>query len=400
MDETKIDARISKRVVLHFPGFEPLDASEHRERYSRTLAATAGLWDFSATAGELSMTNGVGRFDVVGEGRGWRTETRVHVFDHDWLVERLAERPLPVRIVRGFLSAARVVAEGGMTGYFRHAWRFGLFFVFPFLMVALALAASLAIASYPRWLDLPAWHYLPGVALAFLFFRYLFLPFSARFHVMHLFSDWEMAVAVAALDRADLRDWLEVCAAQARAAFEEDAEEYLVTSHSMGSNVAVHVIGMLLEREPGLLEGKRIVFATLGGAVLQCALMRCADRLRARVGLIARAPQITWFEVQCLTDAVNFYRSRVAALTGHPDAPQPKILLIRIRNALLPERYRRIKWNLLRVHRQYVLASDRRTDFDFTLMTAGPLPAAIFADGLRDLPSVTDFTAAAGDARP
>lgn len=391
LDETNSHPRVSRRVVLHFPGFEPLDAAEHRERYSRTLAATAKLWDFSATAGEISVTNGVGRFDVVSDGHEWRTETRVHVFDHDWLVERLANRPLAIRIACGFLSAARVVAQGGMTGYFRHAWRFGLFFVFPFLMVALALAASLAIAGYPRWLDLPAWHYLPGIVLAVLFFRYLFLPFSARFHVMHLFSDWEMAVAVAALDRPDVQTWLDVCAAEARAALEQDADEYLVTSHSMGSNIAVHVIGMLIERDPALLKGKRVVFATLGGAVLQCALMRSADRLRSRVGLIARAPQITWFEVQCLTDAVNFYRTRVAALTGHPDAPQPKILRIRIRKMLLPARYRRIKWNMLRVHRQYVLASDRRSSFDFTLMTAGPLPAAVFADDDHDIPSLADF---------
>lgn len=397
LDETNIHARVSKRVVLHFPGFEPLDASEHRERYNRTLAATAKLWNFSATAGDISETNRIGRFDVVGEGDGWRTETRIHVFDHDWLVERLADRPLPVRIASGFLAAARVIAQGGMAGYFRHAWRFGLFFVFPFLLVALGLITSLAIACYPRWLDLPAWHYLPGITLAGLFFRYLFLPFLARFHTMHLFSDWEMAVAVAALDRADIRDWLEVCAAEARAAFEGDADEYLVTSHSMGSNIAVHVIGMLLEREPELFEGKRIVFATLGGAVLQCALMRSAETLRARVGLVARAPQITWFEVQCLTDAVNFYRTRVAALTGHPDAPQPEILYIRIRNMLLPERYRRIKWDMLRVHRQYVLASDRRSNFDFTLMTAGPLPAAVFAGGIRDLASLEEVTAPASD---
>lgn len=397
MNETNTQPHVSRRVVLHFPGFEPLDAAKHRMRYTRTLDATAKLWDFSAAAGDLHVTNGVGRFDVVGDGHGWRTETRMHVFDHDWLVERLAARPLPLRISSGFLAAARVVAQGGMVGYLRHAWRFGLFFIFPFLMVALALAASLAIASYPLWLDLPAWYYLPGIALAFLFFRYLFLPFSARFHVMHLFSDWEMAVAVAALDRPDVQDWLETCAAAARAAFEEDADEYLVTSHSMGSNIAVHVIGMLLEREPTLFEGKRVVFATLGGAILQCALMRSARTLRSRVGLVVRAPQITWFEVQCLTDAVNFYRTRVATLTGHPDARQPKILCIRLRNMLNAQRYRRIKWDMLRVHRQYVLASDRRSNFDFTLMTAGPLPAAVFAEGIRDLASLEGFTAPASD---
>lgn len=376
--------RIARRVVLHFPGFEPLDAKLHRERYAHTLEKAAGLWNFSADPGPLVSARDASHFDIVSQAEDWRTETRLHVFDHDWLIARLAARPLPVRLWQGFRSAGRVIVQGGALGYMKHAWRFGLFFLFPFLMVALALLASLGIALYPHWFDLPAWHYPFGILLGFAFFRFLFLPWSARYHIMHLFSDWDMAVAVAALDRADVNDWLETCARHARAALVEDADEVLVTSHSMGSNIAVHVIGMLLEREPHLLDGKRVVFATLGGAVLQCALLRSAAALRARVGLIARNPNVSWVEVQCLTDAVNFYKTRVAALTGHADAPQPVIVRVRIKNMLTPDRYRRIKWDMMRIHRQYVLASDKRTNFDFSLMTAGPLPASVFASGSRD----------------
>jgi hypothetical protein len=83
-------------------------------------------------------------------------------------------------------------------------------------------------------------------------------------------------------------------------------------------------------------------------------------------------------EVQCLTDVISFYKSSVTALTGHPDLPSPRLIFLRIRNMLSPERYRRIKRDFLRVHRQYVLGSDRRTNFDFGLMTAGPLPAQSF----------------------
>ncbi|MDI6835252.1 MAG: hypothetical protein QMD99_06010, partial [Rhizobiaceae bacterium] len=71
------------------------------------------------------------------------------------------------------------------------------------------------------------------------------------------------------------------------------------------------------------------------------------------------------------------------ALAGHPDAPQAKIAFVRIKHMLSAERYRRIKRDLLRVHRQYVLDSDRRASFDFSLMTAGPLPAVSFANDIR-----------------
>ena len=188
-----------------------------------------------------------------------------------------------------------------------------------------------------------------------------------------------MAVAMARLDRPDFNRWLESCVDAACEAFSEDADEYLISSHSMGSSVAAHVIGMLIERRPDVIEGKRVVFATLGGAILQCALMAPAHALRARVGAIARAKEIFWFEVHCLTDAIHFYKTRVVALSGHPEARQPSIAYIKVKHMLSPDRYRRIRRNFLRVHRQYVLGPDVRAPFDFTLMTAGPLPAAAFA---------------------
>ncbi|MBP1849518.1 hypothetical protein J2Z17_000939 [Rhizobium halophytocola] len=364
--------------MLHFPGFEPLDAARHRERYRRSVEKTATLWGFRAEVAGLESEGGGSRFAVRTSGEGWQTVTRLHVFDHDDIVARLNGRPLVKRLACGFLAAFRVVVEGAGFGYFRHAWRFGLFFAVPFVVVLLALVASLALSSYPLWLGLALWQIPLAVIAAYLLFCRVFIRWSDTYHVLHLFSDWEMAVAVARGDDASVNAWLDACAVAARNALEEEADEYLITSHSMGSSAAVHVIGMLLEREPELFAGKRVVFATLGGAVLQCALLRSARCLRARVGTIARARDIAWLDVQCLTDAVNFYRARVVALCGHEDAPQARIVFIRLKAMLTSERYRKVKRDLLRVHRQYVLDADRKTNFDFSLMTAGPLPASSF----------------------
>jgi len=371
---------VKTRVVLHFPGFEPLDAEKHQVRYERVMQKTAELWRLNAEISVLRREGGQPHFDIGTSrpGETWQTATRFFVFDHGAIVDHLAARPLFTRLVEGFRSAAAVLLEGGAFGYFRHAWRFGLFFIFPFLLVIFGMAISLTIATYPLWLGFGLWQLPVGIALGYLFFVKLFIPWSDRFHTLHLFSDWEMAVAVARLDNAAINDWIEASARSARQAFAQEADEYVVSSHSMGSSMAAHTIGLLLEREPHLLDGKRVVFVTLGGATLQCALLRSASVLRDRVGAIARAKTILWLEIQCLTDIISFYKSSVTALTGHPDAPQPKLVFLRIRKMLSAERYRKIKLDFLRVHRQYVLASDQRSNFDFGLMTAGPFPAASF----------------------
>jgi len=372
---------IKKRVVLHFPGFEPLDAAAHRARYERSARQSAAAWGFSASLDELKNFGRAPYFDVTATAADWHAQSRIHIVDHNDLVAALNGRPFFVRLMQGYLAAAKVAVSGGMVGYFRHAWRFGLFFIFPFLLMLFGLALSLSIAFTPFLLGLPAWSHIGSIALAVAFFVYVFLPQAEKLHTLHLFSDWEMAVAMAGLNGMGVEQWLEASAISVRQALDEpDVDEFVISSHSMGSSVAAHVIGLLLEREPELLQGKRVVFTTLGSAILQCALMRPATVLRSRVGLIARCKDIFWLDVHCLTDAIHFYKAKVADICGHADAEQASILFVRFKQMLSEKHYKKIKRDFLRVHRQYVLGPDVKAFFDFTLMTAGPLPASDFAE--------------------
>jgi len=377
---------IRKRVVLHFPGFEPLDGRVQRARYERSARQSAKVWGFEADVGETENAGYPVSFTIDARSAAWQTQSRIHIFDHDELVQSLRNKPLARRMADGFIAASRIVTDGAMTAYFRHAWRFGLFFIFPFLLMTLGILLATTIGLAPLIVGIPAWHLIWSLSLAAAFFAFIFLPFTERFHTLHLFADWEMAVALGRMNRPEFNGFIERCAVAARAALAEEADEYVISSHSMGSSVATHVLGTLLEREPALLDGKRVVFASLGSAVLQCALLKPADLLRSRVGAIARNPAIFWLDVQCLTDAIHFYKVPVAAVAGHPDAPPAKMLFIRVKQMLTPEHYKKIKLDFLRVHRQYVLGPDLQAPFDFTLLTAGPLAGATAATGkLKEL---------------
>ncbi|APO74972.1 hypothetical protein AM571_CH02163 [Rhizobium etli 8C-3] len=379
---------IKKRVVLHFPGFEPLDGKAHRARYERTARQSGKAWGFQAQLGEIDNRHGFAKFDVLAASDFWQTESRIHVFDHDVLVEQLSAKPAAKRIVDGFAACGSIIMDGGLVGYFRHAWRFGLFFTFPFVLMLLGLMLMAVIALAPMGFGLNVRHMIWSLPAAAAFF-YLFLSFAERFYTLHLFADWEMAVALGRMDRPEFDAWLERCATTAREALLEDADEYVISSHSMGSSVAAHVVGLLLEKEPALFDGKQVVFASLGSAVLQCALLSSAKALRARVGLIARCRSVFWLDVHCLTGAIHFYKVPVVAAAGHPDAPQARMQFIRVKQMLTPEHYKKIKLDFLRVHRQYVLGPDLRATFDFTLLTAGPVPAALVADGgLQKMPGL------------
>lgn len=366
---------VTRRVVVHFPGFERVDTKGHHSRFKRTVSQSARLWGFSAQIGKLEKVGSARRFSAVAKGADWETSSTVFICDHNQLVESLTAKPVLQRIATGYANAARVVLQGGLFGYFRHAWRFGLFFLFPFLLMGFGLGLSLAAALIPWWFGLGPLHFIWSVPVAAAFFWLLFIPFAERFYTMHLFADWGLAVEVASLRNPALVRWLEDCADTMIEALEIEADEHLISSHSMGSSLATQVLGMVLERKPDALAGRRVVFATLGGAILQCALLRPATALRRRVGAIARAPEVSWLDVQCLTDVVNFYGTQVVAASGHADAPQAAKSFIRISRLLSPTQYRKIRHDFLRVHRQYVLHAELRGSFDFAVLTTGPFPA-------------------------
>lgn len=370
---------VKSRLVLYFPGFDPLDAAAHHLRYQRAATLAGKTWDVGYAVGALETTSAGEAFTVEASAGDWRTRSTIFVYDHNAVISRLRHAPVWRQIGLGFAAAAGIVAEGGAGRYLRHAWRFGLFFIFPFLLMLVGGALAAGIALSPWLFSLPLWLLAISLPAATLFFVKAFLPFAERFHTLHLYADWRFALAVGR-DEPIARDWIEEKAALVLKALEQPSEEVLVVSHSMGASLALAVIGRVLELKPEALNGRNLSFATLGGAALQCALLSSADRLRESVGKIARHPEVTWFDIQCLTDPIHLYRCNTVALTGHKDAPQPKIVPIRFKHSLSPERYKKNKRNFLRMHRQYVLGPDRKSGYDFTLLTAGPLPAATFAD--------------------
>lgn len=369
---------VSRRVTVLFTGFEPLDAAAHQARFARTVAQSGKLWGFEARTGALAGPAEHPHFDVEASGPGWHTDSRIFILDHNQLAARMRKEPLWSQILRGYRAFFATIAAGGLTGYFRWAWRFGIFFVFPFVLMALGFLLAGAVALMPWLAGLSSLHLLWSVPVGALVFLKGFLPWSRRFHTLHLFANWRLANNLARLDDDVVNARLAACEDGLRAALAEPADEYLIASHSMGSNLAAHALGALLSRDPNLLDGKRVVFATFGGAVLQCGLLRPATTLREHAGRILHAPQITWFEVQSLTDPVHFYKVPVARALGHPDAPAPTLLFFRVKRVLNREHYRRVRKDSLRVHRQYVLGADMRGPYDFGLLVAGPLPAASF----------------------
>ena len=368
--------RIETRTVIHFPGFEPVSAESHLKRFVRTAQASATIWGYGVSQAERTADAPL----FVATGKNWSTQTRFHVLDHADDILALLSRPLWRQILSGYCAGFKVALSGGLVGYFRTAWRFGLFFLFPFMLMTVLLIACAGIGLAPVLAGLPVWHLAWSLPLGLFAFRHAGLPFAAGFHTLLLFADWQFAWAMATLSDGPANARLADLGARLEAALAEPADEIVISSHSMGAIVATHVLGALLERNPEALAGKKVVFLTLGGAVLQSALLSPARKLRERVAVLCSNASIFWIDVQSLTDVAHFYKAHVTHAIGRGDLRGPVPLRIRMKTMLSAETYRRIKRDLLRVHRQYVFAPEQRARFDFGLLALGPIPAQYWLD--------------------
>ena len=371
---------IRVRRVVHFSGFEPLDLEAHRIRYERAFAKSARTYGFEGIVRPTRVENGAPVFEVEAKGPNWATHTKVTMLEHNAIIQRKLARPFWQAIAGGYWAAFLVIFYGGLFQYFKLAWRFALFFLFPFVLMALGIWGAYVFATLPFKSGLGLYYFAWSVPLAAGLFAFVFLPFANRLQTLLLFSNWCVAVEMANRRNPHLNAVFDAFAVSMTAIIDEPADEYVISAHSMGGAVLINVLGAVLTRNPAAFDGKRIVICTMGGAGFQCTLLRPAIGLRASAAIILANPNVFWMDVQCRTDVVNFYTRKGGQLYAFNGSGEPQLIHIRLKHMLSAETYRRIKRDLLRVHRQFVMGSEKRSGFDFSLLTAGPFRAARFAE--------------------
>lgn len=358
-----------KRQHIHFPGFEPLSSAQHYRRFAKGADKASNLWGSEFRVSEFEETTN--RFAVTGHGKDWDATTNVLIVDMAERIGAYAENPLIVRLFNGYRAFFDILFNGGLFGYFKHAWRFGIFAILPFLLIGIGLVGvyySTQLLSFGEPFNI-----LWSLPLSLAGFVYLYLPMCNRLHTILLFADWEFTMAMVKLNDSQTNAWLEEMQCAVQQHIDQECDEILITTHSMGGSTGVHIIGALLEKNPELFDGKTVIFAQLGGCVLQCALPRPAHKLRSRLRLIAQNKSVKWLEVQCLTDAVSFYKTNPVAIFNYDTLERPiHTSFVRFKQQLKKSNYKRIKRDLLRVHRQYVLSSEKIYKFDFIPFLAGP----------------------------
>ncbi|MEJ8571653.1 hypothetical protein [Microbaculum marinum] len=372
---------IGRRAVLYFGGYEKADAERQYMRLVRELKRFEGTWNVRSTAGapQEDIAHGALTWDIDTEASNWRVRTRFHYCAWNDLIAEDFARPDWKAIPAGIAALFDFVLTGTAFRYFAVAWRYGLFFSYAIVLVAaVALAAMLAVAladgalsalgaAMPWYAELPL-----GVAAFWALLRW---P-GDLFHARYMLNDWNFASAIAWGRRTDYRRRLDMFSRLiGEVARRGDADEVLIVGHSLGAVLAAESLAGAIRDDPGLAAASPpVTVMTVGSSLLKVGLHPGATGLRRSIETVLNTPQVAWIDYTALVDVLNFYHCdpvRVLRL----DAPRsPVIRTAKIRAMLSPRSYRRFRYNLLRLHRQFVMGNEVRYHYDFFMSCCGPMP--------------------------
>lgn len=369
---------VTSRLVLMFPGFEAMPVEAHCRRFLREAQKTAPVYGMalspSAVGVEPEPAAGIptATFAVKASGEGWATESHIVIYGLGEINEGYAAGNPVLRILNGLAALADFVVTGTFFRYLGTGIRYGLFFIFPLLVLIAAVLAgwlgywlgSTFVSGAPS---------LAGWLLAALGFLLVLVIAIRRYHFLLVMDDWVFARDLARGRRPEIDARFTRLSADVMRRLEaSDAQEILFSAHSFGAIAAVMALADALKAS-GRME--RVGLLTVGSSLLKIALHPSAKKLRGAVGKVVEA-DLPWLDVQSLTDILNFYGTRPAELIAGRSGPNQNTTRVRFRHQLEPATYRAIRRDFFRVHRQFVYGVERRSHYAYHAVLCGPEPFA------------------------
>ena len=370
---------VKRRRVVHISGFEPVGLDTLDRRMKSGLRKFGALWGASVTCSDPAMSDDgrAVRWQVEATGPNWQTQCDYTVLRWDELMEPYTGRSWPGRMVHGYAALFALVFNGTLGRYFRANIRYGLFFLYPLLLLLGFVVGGILAGLVAAWLGIPAAPITaPLVAIAAFVAMLRFV--GNYFYLDFALADWAFAADLARDRIAGLDPVLERFTTEVFAAIRDhDADEILLSSVSLGAVMLAESIDRIFGREPDAnIYFRQASFLTVGSSILKIGLHPEAERLRRLIGRIGAEKDLYWVEYQAKVDPINFYKTDPVADLGNPATGRPIVRQIRIRDMMTDADYRRAQRSSLHLHRQFVMPNGKRYFYDFYQMSFGPLSLA------------------------
>ena len=356
----------ARRVFVHIGGYYPLAPEVNQRRFQREYERSLKTWALDGAFGPRTDGPDWSTWTIRTQGKGWSSEVEHILFRWEDIIEADRDHGWLSRVGLGLLTFADFALNGAMSGYFRHAWRYAGFFLYPFVLLGLIYGAALWISRRAMQLVGFAPDWLVASGLAILLFFALLHVIGAPLKLDHLLDDWNYGRRIVRDGDPAVEERLSRLADR----LNDEPREVLIVGHSFGAVWGAALIAMMVARRP---EGAPVRFASVGASILKIGFNAAARPLRLALAAIAAAPRVIWHDFTALNDVMNFHMVEPLAALGIAGRP-PHVRKVRFRAMVAPEYYARMERNFFRLHNQFISGNDARASYDYFMLMCAPWP--------------------------
>jgi len=376
---------VRRRHVIYVEGYDPRGPEVYYQLFRHECDRFQHERPVRLTLHPLELESpDFARWRLNAQTPNWRVTTCYDFVRLERFIGTDTAGPMPLHVLRGLAWIVEDLVNGTQLRIFRASWRFGLHLLGIQLLLLAGLALSVAIAIGVGYaaligLGLPAPIDIASAIAAGLVALLLLQPIAKRWFVIQITNCW---VTLRRFGRGGAT-WIDqVIEASARrlvaAAAASDADELVLVGHSTGCVIATAIMVRALELDPDLgRKGPRLVLLSLGSVMPAVALDRAAGKMREMVRRLAVEPTLAWVDCRSRKDIMNFaYLDPVAGIGVEvgPERCNPLTWMIRFKDMVSPESYRRLRRSFFRMHFQFIMASERPSPYDYIFLVGGPAP--------------------------
>jgi len=376
---------VRRRLVVYVQGYDPRGLPEYYRMFRQEFRKTLALYGLTGTVGKPA--NDPDRFittwDAQMHGPGWDVDTRYMFLRWEDIIREDFARPAWWKIGAMYLAMLHTIANGVVARIMRAHWRFGLFIIYPMVLLMLFALAAAAVGfgiadvatdyGAPRWLA-----GLTGAALGAGTFAGIVRVTEKHTYLLYLCDDVASTWQFAHRKRPDWEARLDLFAGYlVDAVRASDADEVVVVGHSSGSFLAVDVVDRALARDPALgRHGPKLALLTIGANLPIIGFHRRAGWFRDRLRRLALSDQLSWVDYQSRHDIMNIWPFDPVAghgIAAGPGRHNPQVISLSFRDLWHPAGFGRRRWRFFRAHFQFLLANERTgAPYDYYLICCGP----------------------------
>ena len=383
---------VRRRRVFYIPGYDPFPPRRYRELYRTEAAEQARISGYRIRQ-RPKKGDGPYGWIVTSTVDGVETESEINILEWSDIVRSSMQAGVAATYLLLVQTAWIYLSTGALLRLFRLRAGPGIAAMYPVVMLLGQLALALGAAALLGWglvQVLPGWLGWPLGLVVVPPILHGFRRIDGRFFVHYLLLDFAFTARHRGRNPPELEARLEHFADLiAEALADPDLDEVLVVGHSSGVHLGVSVLARVIRAGQG---GARLGFLSLGHAVPMQSYLPQAQGLREDLRYLSTSDALFWLDVTAPGDGCCYALCDPVSSSGAaPRAGKrwPLVISAAFTQSLRPETYRKYRRRYFRLHFQYLCAFDAPRDYDYFLITAGPLSLADRYAGRKPSASVS-----------